>query len=399
MKDLKTKKIKVCQVSGIPLAVRFLLLNQIKNLQKQGYDVSVVCSPDKWIKEIEQEGVPVKPIKMTRRISPFLDLITLIKLIFYFRKQKFDIVHTSTPKPGFLGALAAKIVGVPIIIHSNFGFYFKKDSSWFNKKLFLLIEKTTAKYCDLVFLVGRSDIKTALKENIYPSDKIRYLGGWVDLDRFNPDRFNQEFVERKKRELKINDQAKVIGINARLVRDKGYYELFKAFSEVLKEFPQALLLIIGPEEPEKKDRINPDLVFKEFGIEKNVLFLGERTDVDEIYPLMDVFVLPSYREGVGISVLEALAMERPVIATDVGGIPDSVEHLKTGILIPSKNTDKLMKSLIFILNNPDQAKKLGQEGRKKIIKEFNQEFVFERMGREYHRLISEKLSEKLPVQK
>jgi len=392
MRNLKTKRIRVCQISSIPLAVRFLLLSQIKNLQKQDYDLFVVCSPGKWIEDIKNKGIIVKTIKITRKMSLFSDLITFIKLVFYFRKQKFDIVHTSMPKPGLLGTLAAKIVGVPIIIHSNFGFYFEEDSPWFNKKFFLLIEKITAKCCDLIFLVGRSDIKTALKENIYPFDKIRYLGGWVDLDRFNPDRFNQEFIERKKRELNIPQNVKIIGINARLVKDKGYYELFKAFSEVLKKFPQALLLIIGSEEPEKKDRINPDLVFKEFGIENNVLYLGERTDVDEIYPLMDIFVLPSYREGVGISVLEALAMERPVIATNVGGIPDSVEHLKTGILIPSKNTDKLIKSLIFILNNLDQAKKLGKEGRRKIIREFNQKFVFERMGREYQRLISEKLS-------
>lgn len=391
MQNLKEKTIKVCQVSSIPLAVRFLLFNQIKNLQKQGYEVSVVCSPGKWIKEIEQEGVSVKTIKITRRISPFSDLVAFIKLIFYFRKEKFDIVHTSTPKPGFLGTIAARIVGIPIIIHSNFGFYFQKDSSWFIKNIFLLVERTTAKYCDLVFLVGKSDIKTALKENIYSSDKIRYMGGWVDLNRFNPYKFSQEFIEKKKKDLNVSQEAKVVGINARLVKDKGYYELFKAFSEVLKEFPQALLLIIGSEEPEKRDRINPDLVFKEFGIENNVLYLGERTDVDEIYPLMDIFVSPSYREGVGISVLEALAMERPVIATKVGGIPDSVEHLKTGILIPSKDIDKLTEGLIFLLRNPDQAKKLGKEGRKKIIKEFSQEFVFERINKEYQRLISEKL--------
>ncbi|HEY0090699.1 MAG TPA: glycosyltransferase, partial [Candidatus Lokiarchaeia archaeon] len=258
------KKIKVCQVTTIPFAIRFLLLNQIKDLQKQGYDVSVVCSPGRWVKEIEEEGVPVKTIKITRKMSPFSDLITLIKLVFYFRREKFDIVHTSMPKPGLLGAMAARMARVPIVIHSNLGFYFQKDSHWLKRKFFLLIEKTTAKCCDLVFSVAKSDINLAIKEKICPSDKIKYLGGWVDLNRFNPNRFNQEFIERKKRELKIDNQAKVIGINARLVRDKGYYELFKAFGEVLKKFPQALLLIIGPEEPEKRDRINPDLVFKEF---------------------------------------------------------------------------------------------------------------------------------------
>jgi len=134
MNEIKTKKIKVCQVTTIPFAIRFLLLNQIKDLQKQGYNVSVVCSPGKWVKEIEEEGVPVKTIKITRRMSPFSDLITLFKLIFYFRKEKFDIVHTSMPKPGLLGTLAARMAGVAIVIHSNLGFYFQKDIRKVTKK-------------------------------------------------------------------------------------------------------------------------------------------------------------------------------------------------------------------------------------------------------------------------
>lgn len=392
MRDLKIRKIKVCQVTTIPFAIRFLLLNQIKNLQKQDYDVSVVCSSGKWIKEIEQENISVKPITMTRKMSPFLDLISLFRLIIYFNKEKFDIIHTSTPKAGLLGTLAAKICGVPIIIHSNLGFYFHKGTPWLKKKFFIFIEKIVAKCSDLIFSVDREDIDTAIKKKICPPGKIKYLGGWVDLNRFNRYRFSQEFIEKKKQKLGISLDVKIIGIIARLVEEKGYLELFEAFTRVLKHFPNTILLIIGPKEPEKKDRINPALVFEQSKIKNNVLYLGERTDVDELYILMDVFVLPSWREGIGVSILEASAMEKPVIASNIRGLREAVENGKTGILIPVRDLEKLTQAILYLLSNPEKGKEMGRAGRKKIEKEFDQEIIFNRINKEYQRLISQKLS-------
>ncbi len=375
-------KKRVCQITTIPFAIRFLLLDQIKNLQEEGYSVSAVCSPGKWIDEIEKEGIPVKQITMKRKISPFSDLITLFKLYSYLRKEKFDIVHTSTPKAGLLGVLSARLAGVPVVIHSNLGFYFQKDSHWLKRNFFILIEKITAKFSNLVFSVAKPDIKTAIEEKICSPEKIKYMGWWVDLDRFDPRKFSKEDVLVKKRELGIDPNKKIIGINARLVRDKGYYELFEAFSRILKEYPNTLLLIIGPKEPKKKDRIDPSTIFKSFGIEKNVCYLGERTDVEELYPLMDVFVLPSYREGVAVSVLEALAMEVPVIASEVGGVPDSVVDNETGALIPPKNADALTEKLIYFLTH-DSVKQFGTKGRKRIEENFNEKLVFSRIKEEY----------------
>ena len=167
-----------------------------------------------------------------------------------------------------------------------------------------------------------------------------------------------------------------------MVEEKGYLELFQAFRKIIKRFPKTILLIIGPEEPEKKDRINPRVAFKQFGIENNVLYLGERTDVDELYPLMDIFVLPSYREGVGISILEASAMERPVIASNIGGCPEAVDNNKTGILILAKDSKKLFQTIIYLMENPEIAKKMGLAGREKIKREFNEKDLFVRMQRE-----------------
>jgi glycosyltransferase involved in cell wall biosynthesis len=317
-------------------------------------------------------------------------LIALILLISFFKKEKFDIVHTHTPKASFLSQLAAKIAGVPIIINTIHGFYFHENSSWLTKIFFILMEKITAKCSTLLFSINKEDIETAIKKKICVSDLIKYSGDGIDLNRFSLQRFSEEFILNKKKQLGINSAKKVVGIVARLVEEKGYLELFEAFKKVLEKFPETLLLIVGPLEPEKKDKIRPEIVEK-YQIEKSVIFLGERTDVEEIYPLMDVFVLPSHREGLGLAILEASAMEKPVIATNIRGCREAIDDGETGILVPPKNPEKLAEAITYLLLNPEKANVMGKEGRKKVQREFDERLVFDRMKKEYQRLIKEKL--------
>jgi len=390
MDSANKKSIKVCRVATVEFAIRFLLLSQIRHLQKNGYDMSVVCSPGEWIQEIEQYGISYHPIAMTRNITPFRDLIALWKLVRYFHKEQFSIVHTHTPKAGFLGTIAARIVGVPIIIHTNHGFYFHEFSSGFKKQLFMWMERIVGWNADVVLSLNKEDMVTAEKEHIVASEKMKYLGGRVDLQRFNPERFSVSFIAAKKKELGLPDNVPIIGIVARLVREKGYFELFKAFKLVQAKFPNAILLVIGFAEPEKKDGFDPSVV-QQYGIKSNVRFLGARMDVEELYPLMDVFTLPSHREGIGTSILEASAMRLPVVATNVRGCREAVENEKTGILVPHKNSKKLAEALIRILENPQLAKKMGEAGRKRVEEQYDERLVFERLEREYSRLVQEKL--------
>ena len=384
-------KIKICCVANVDITIKFLLLPEFKFLIKEGYDVYAVCSPGKWISDIEKEGIKVKTIKITRNITPLYDLITLYRLWSYFRKEKFDIVHTNTPKPGLLGQLAAKLAGTPIIINTIHGFYFQNGSPYLKRKFFILIEKIAAKCSDLIFHINKEDVKTAIEEGVCSSKLIKYLGEPVNINRFNPERFSKEFIDNKKKELNIPADFKIVGIIARMVQEKGYLDLFKAFKLTLKVFPKTILLIIGPEEPEKKDAINQKAV-ENYDIEKNVIFLGERTDVNEICALMDVFVLPSYREGLGISILEASAMEKPVIATNIRGCREAVDDGETGILVPVKSPEKIAEALIYFLENPTKAKEMGKKGRLKVAKEFDERIIFGKIKECYQKLIEDKLS-------
>ncbi len=382
------RPIKICYVASIDLTLRFLLLSPLKYLQSRGYEVWGVSAKGRWTSYLEQQGIRIKTVSFTRKIfSPFADVYALISLTFFFKKERFDIVHTHTLKASFLGQLAAFLAGVPIRIYTIHGLDFENnDIPVYKRTLYTFVDRIIAPLVDLALSVNREDIQTAIDKGIYRVGKIKYFGGCVNLQRFNPDRFSQEFIAEKKREIGIPEGVKVIGIVARLVREKGYFELFEAFQKVLLQFPNSVLLSVGPEEPEKEDGFIPEVV-KKYGIENHVIFLGERVDVEELYAVMDVFVLPTWREGLGISLLEAEAMEKPVVSSLIRGCREAAENGKTAILVPPKNPEKLAQAILYLFSNPEVARKMGEEGRKKIEREFNEKIVFERLRTEYDRLL------------
>jgi len=381
---MENKKIKICWVTNIDKSLKYILLNYLKFLKENNFDVYAICSPGEFIDGIKKEGIEVKPIKIKRRITPFYDLITLFRLWNYFRKEKFDIVQTHTPKPSLLGQMAARLAGVPIIIDTVHGFYFKQDGSLASRAFFRFIRKISAKFSDVIFFVNREDMKTAKKEKICKEDRIRYFGGGIDLNRFDLKHFSDRYIFNKRTELGTNKDDKVIGIVARLVEEKGYLDLFEAFEKVIKKFPDCKLLIIGPEEKEKNDSIKINAT-------NNIIFLGERKDVEYFYPVMDIFVLPSHREGLGISLIEASAMERPVVATYIRGCREAVDNGKTGILVPVKDSEKLAEAIIYLLENPEVACEMGRQGRQKVEREFDEKLVFDRIKECYRNLIREKI--------
>lgn len=378
-------KIKICFVASVDMTLKFILISQLKDFIRRSYDVTAVCSNGKWVDEIRGQGIKLKTIKIKRKISPFSDLVSLFNLILFFKKEKFDIVCTHTPKAGLLGQLASKMSGVPITANTIFGYYFNETTAPLKRKFFVMIEKIAGTYSDIIFFRNKEDFDTAEKEDIAKKALKIYIGDGIDVTRFNKNRFSEEFINNKKKDLKISSDKIIVGIVARLVKEKGYLELFSAFKEVVQKFPNALLLIVGGTDFDKKDRIAPSII-KDFGIEKNVLYLGERTDVDELYAIMDIFVLPSWREGFPHSVMEAAAMSLPVIATNIRGCRDAVDDKKTGILVPAKNCQELSRALSYLISNPKVVKEMGGRARQKAEKKFDERLFFDKMDKELKNL-------------
>lgn len=389
--DNNIRKVKICHVVSVDMTLKFLLFPLLKFLQSGGYDVCAVCSPGKWINDLRNKGIKIKEINITRKLlTPFSDLVALIKLINYFKKEKFDIVHTHTPKAGLLGRIAAKTAGVPIIIHTNHGFYFQDDSSLIKKRFFIFLEKIGAKFSNVIFSINKEDIETAVREKICAREKIIYSGDGISTEIFNPANFSGEFIGDERKKIGVENDNRIIGFVGRLVKEKGILDLLEAFNIVKKQFPKIVLLIVGPAEPEKNDSINREM-FNNSEIKDGVIFLGEKTNIERIYPLTDIFVLPSHREGLGLVLLEASAMEKPVIATDIRGCREAVDNGRTGILVPAKNPEKLAEAIGYFLSNPQKANDMGKNGRIRVVKEFDEKLIFDRIKECYQKLIKEKL--------
>ena len=236
---MSAKKVKICQVASVDLSLRFLLLPLLKYLKDEGFEVWAVSSQGPRIPEVESFGIKVKAITITRKLfTPFQDIVALIRLILLFRKERFDIVHTHTPKASFLGQLAAFITRVPVRIYTVHGFYFHENSTKRRRWLFTLIERILGKIVHLAFFVNREDMKLVIDEGIYTPEKIKYYGAGIDLQRFNPYNFSVEFISKKKSEVKIPQDTKVIGIVARLVKEKGF--TLEGAKNKMKERPKAV---------------------------------------------------------------------------------------------------------------------------------------------------------------
>lgn len=366
---------KICHVTTVDLSVRFLLLNQLRYLQEKGMRVHVACSDGEWLPQVEAEGIIAHRIEMKRFIAPASDLSALFSLYRLFRRERFDIVHLHTPKASLLGAIAAKLAGVSRVAYTIHGFYIRDGMARIQREFYLFWERVIASCADVALSQNRSDVNTAKREGLYRKKKILFLGNGIDVARFSPSVRLQEDRLNIRRSLGLPQDCHVVGIVARLVREKGLHELLEAVKMLSRDFPDIRLLVIGPLDETKTDGLSPHAAL-EYGVADRVVFTGMRLDLPELYSTMDVFALPSYREGFPRTLMEASSMGLPVVASDIRGCREAVEDGRTGILVPVRDAKRLAEGIGRILGDPAMAISMGEAGRLKALSEFDEKSVF-----------------------
>ncbi|MBN1812158.1 MAG: glycosyltransferase family 4 protein [Anaerolineae bacterium] len=366
--------------------------NYLCYLREQGYDVSVVCHPGQWLQQDTHtpDGIFVKIIPFPPRITPLADLKTLICLVRYFRQEQFHVVHTHTVKPGLLGRLAARLAGVPVIIHTVHGFYFHDGMHPAARRVFIAIEKIAARCCDAILSQNQEDIATAIREGICPPAKISRLGNGIDVTKFYPGCVDDATVAGLRHQLELPPNVKVVGLIGRLVREKGFLEFFEAARIILDRGINARFLVIGAAQPEKSDALTPQALIDQLGLQSAVHFLGLRDDILALMSLMDVIALPSYHEGLPRVLMEAAALVKPVVATDVRGCREVVADGETGLLVPAQDSAALAEGLIAVLSDANLARRLGQAGRARVETMFDERLYFRRTHETYQRLLKGK---------
>ena len=381
------KILHICAISG---TAKGLLLPQIKYLLSQKLEVDVACSPGKEVEELQKHCITVHPVEIDRKISLFSNLRSIYQLTRIILENQYDLVHVHTPIASVLGRIAAKIAGVKRIVYTSHGLPFHDLSTPAQYRFYFIVEKLTALITDLILSQNYEDISTAKKLGLCSPEKLGYLGNGIDIDRFHRDRLNPIDQEKLRQSLGIPETANlIIGTIGRLTRKKGSGYLIEATAKLVHQFPNLHVLVIGGQLSSDPEPFQRELLEKihSLGLKKYVTLTGNRQDIPEILGLLDVFTLPTFtHEGLPRSILEAMAMSLPVVATDIRGCRESVLHEETGLIVPPQDSDKLAEALGIMLSNSELRKAFGSSGRQRVEDQYNEEFVFERLTKYYRAL-------------
>jgi glycosyltransferase involved in cell wall biosynthesis len=378
--------LRIAQVATTGISIRILLLDQIKALQAAGHEVVAVCAPGPWVESVRAAGVHVETVPMQREVAPLQDVRSLWALRECFRRNNFDVVHTHTPKAGLIGPLAARLAGVPQVVHTIHGLLFHDQMSALRQTIFWLPEKFTATFCHGLLSQSEEDIERAVRYRICAHKKISYLGNGIDIDHFSPAPEHNRTQTLAK--LGIGACNFVVGSVGRLVKEKGFMELFAAAENLSARYAEIKFLVIGPYETDQNDALDRSCIddLQRRGI---VSFVNWAEDMRPWYAAMDVFVLPSYREGIPRACIEAAAMQRPVIASDIRGCREVVLNGDTGLLVPPRDAAGLMAAVERLYENRELAARMGERARQHIIENFSNKDVCARLCAFYVQLAAE----------
>jgi glycosyltransferase involved in cell wall biosynthesis len=382
---------KLIHVTTVPMTLEFFLRGQIAFMRSKGFEVMAVSSPGTSLDNVAaRDGIKVFPVAMNRFVSPYADLVALTRLYRIFKEQKPDIVHSSTGKAGPLGMLAAALAGVPVRIYTIRGIMLDRANRLM-KPIFWFAEWLSCALAHEVFAVSDSVAEIITGFGICPQSKIKTLASGssngVDAEgRFNPSAVPADDVTDLRRKLNIPEAGKVIGYVGRIVNGKGVVELGSAWLGLRDRFPDVYLIMIGPIEPQDPA---PAEVIEPMRQDPRIILVDyvHNEKMPLYYSLMDYLVLPTYSEGFPNVVLEAAAMERPTVATNVSGCVDAVVDGVTGLIAEVRDSDSLRKAMEFYLENPTIKDRHGVAARKRALADYRPETIWLALYEEYENAV------------
>ena len=352
------------------------------------YLTTVACGEGQdLISKLKQARIEVKVIPtMIRKPSFGHDFLTVLHLYRIIRNDSFDIIATHGSKAGFLGRVAAFLARAPIIVFTAHGFIFNESINRLKKRLFIWMEWLGSKLTHRIITVSNYDRESAVLNRVSAEDKFRTIYNGIDIDDFNEKEGNYT-----KEALGLNDNSLVIGSVANFFPNKGLHYLIKGMSELVKRHPNLVLLLVG-DGPLRNGLIAET---KKLNLTDKVFFLGHVDNIPQVLKLFDIFVLPSLKEGFPWAILEAMAAEKAIVATEVGGVPEMIVDGKSGVLIKPGDIDALVIEIHDLLANPQLRDELGENAQKRVIREFTLKRMIQETEAFYQELIQERITKDL----
>ena len=361
---------KIAFLSNVDYNLYFFRLDIMKALKERGDRVFAIIPQGKYADLIAKEGIEVINYNLSRKsLNPFSAVSSILELKKIFQNLDIDILHTFTVKPNIFGTFAGKMAGVPKIYNLVEGLgSFYVDNSIKSRIVRYIIEKLyriTFRFSDLVVFVNSDDPQYLLEKKIIPKEKIKIIKSvGIDTEEYQSEKVADEVKEHLRKELGIGEGDRVVIMVARAILHKGTKDFYKS-AEILEDKGH-IFLFAGD-----IDEGNPFSMDREFMESGKVKWLGWRDDIKELLSISDIVVLPSYREGVPSTLLEACSMGKPIVATDVVGCRECVDNGENGYLVPIESPEKLACKIDTILETPELYSYMSKNSRKKAIEEFD----------------------------
>ncbi len=358
--------LRVCQLCAVDFTLKHFLLPLIDGMQSHGWEVTAVCSDGPEIPGLRARGYAVDTIPIARSLNVFKHAVSVARLAFYFRQQRFDILHVHTPVAALVARLAAFLARVPVVVYTAHGFYFHDEMPSWKRRLFVSLERFAGRFTDLLFTQSAEDAETAVQERISPAADTLAIGNGVDAGRFDPSVIGDGRVMR--RALSIPEEAFVIGIIARQVIEKGIMEFLEAAIVAAGKNSEIHILMVGERlASDHAGDVETELERAGAALGKRLVATGARKDIPELLAAMDVFCLPSWREGMPRTIIEAMMMGKAVIATDIRGSREEVVPDETGLLVPTRSPEALAEAFLALAGDRQKVASMGLKGRDRAL--------------------------------
>ena len=364
-----------------PMTVKIYLKPQLQALVNRNWQVSVICGGDKALLPDPEElqGVKLYHVPMQREIDPMNDSLALVQLFFLLVRLHPTIVNAGTPKAGLLGMIASRLAHIPLRIYQLHGLRLETATGW-RRRLFLLTERAACWCSQKVLCVSRSLKNKVVELGVCESQKLAVLGSGscagIHLADYAPSVERLAAAAALKKSLEVPSDAPVLGFIGRLTKDKGIVELLDAFALIRQTVWSTYLLLVGPFE--EGDSI-PEHVRQQIIENPYIRHVDWTDDPRPYFHLIDVFVLPTYREGLPGVLLEAAATETPIVATRATGVIDVVVNEETGLIGPISDVHSMAENILKVLLNPGLARQLSRGALCKVEAEFSQKKVLQQL--------------------
>ena len=383
---MTTNRSLVVHVTTASISLELLLGPQLEAMVDAGYEVVGASAPGPYVADLEARGIRHEPLRhATRAMAPLEDLRALVELIRLFRRLRPAIVHSHNPKPGLYGRLAAALARVPVVVNTVHGLYALPDDPKAKRAVVYGLERLASTCSDAELLQNPEDVEVLRRWKV-PARKISVLGNGIDLARFDRASVTVEDAATARMEMgALGPDDVVVGLVGRLVHEKGYLDMFEAARRLQTTHPNLRVCVIGPDDPDKAGSITT--AERTAAESVGVRFLGPRKDMARLYRGMDIHVLASHREGFPRAAMEAAAMGLPIVATDVRGCRQVVQHDVTGLLVPREDPAALAEAIALLAADPNRRTRMGTAAMAKATREFDQDRCIEHTLAIYKRLL------------